>query len=271
MSLLRRRMGLAIFRYVDDLFEVELAPLAAAAAAAREALLAFAGLLGLTLIKPKTLGLSLAMPVLGVAVSLLADSVAVSLSEDKLAFWVDTLEEALASPTGLRRRGAQKAAGRLAIGCAAVLRSAPRLGESVALRRDLEWWLMFLCERKPSRRHVAPPMSPPVLPYTDAEGRSGAGAIPVRGRSLAWWAADLACLRQDLAPHATHINAYELVAILVALHSWGLDLAGPHVLILVDNHAVEHVAAAGTSGSADFARLAHGFGTSRRSSPSTRA
>lgn len=83
-------------------------------------------LLGLTLSLEQAPLPALVMPVLGVSVALRASHVEVSLSEDKLTFWVQTLERAIADSSVLGRRDAQRAAGLLAFGCSAVRRSAPR-------------------------------------------------------------------------------------------------------------------------------------------------
>ena len=106
----------------------------------------------------------------------------------------------------------------------------------------LEWWLAYLSAGPAGTirggEHVV--AAPEWVLYTDAEGWGGVGAVLVHVASGACQHIVSSVPRRvqrALLPRRTQINVFELLAVLMALESYGPVLSGCRVVCFVDNKA----------------------------------
>ena len=116
-----------------------------------------------------------------------------------------------------------------------------RIHISAETRRDIDWWLAFL----PSWNGVAYIQSPPIPNnelhlFTDASALGIGGVFGDR-----WFSLPLSTFSQApwLPPQAEpfNINFWELVALVVAFHTWGAHFQDMQVAIHTDNLPLVHI------------------------------
>ena len=100
----------------------------------------------------------------------------------------------------------------------------------------------------PSRvvpRAMASANLPDALLYTDAEGSGGVGACVFFCDTQKWEYAASSVprkWRKPLRKRATQINAFEMLAMLAAWHTWKRELRGRRVICFLDNTAGLNIA-----------------------------
>ena len=252
-QVLARLFWLPVLRYVDDLFLVVPADLAAGA---YEALHSCVAALGLVLDPDKSPPASPSAVVLGVTVSCAPTRLVFSVDPSKVAFWVSELEALSASPS---HRALTKMVGRLSFGAYAVwgprvaahlpplfsalARGIPRSGPSALLfLSTLDWWRSFLLDSLGSSQAVDLPAAalPPAVLYSDAEGDGGLGACLHVYSSWQWWQtrtpASVRSLHTALGfPQRFPIFLLEAIVPFLALRRWSSLLRGQRLLLFVDN------------------------------------
>jgi hypothetical protein len=104
---------------------------------------------------------------------------------------------------------------------------------------DIAWWKETLLQDRKSEIPIFTSSAPPVIVLSDAEGTGGIGAVlrmPVVGSPLLVWRARMPSrFVASLAPRATQINPFELLAVLFSVSTWCGQLQGREVLFCIDN------------------------------------
>ena len=275
MTSIARWMGLPIFRYVDDLF---MSAPSSIAEDFKHALTEVIAALGWCLEPSKTEGPLPQLTILGLLITINDDDFTVHITPDprKAPMWISHIEQLL-HDRSCPPSDAEKLAGRLNFAGSSVygkcgrdyLRALYRRQHerttdiNPALQEALEWWVDFL---RSENLHRIVPMTndstPPVLVYTDAEGKGGIGAsiYDHLGNLLLWSASTIPPSYDDLLqPRQTQINGYEILAAV-----WGAHIAHRHfpsrpMRLFIDNSAAENILRSGSSRSTDLSRLAGGF------------
>ncbi len=269
-----RALGVAVNRYVDDLFFVDFA---CSAVATRSRLFRVASWFGLVLALAKTPEPSTSLEVLGVLVDVsAAGQVSLSLVARKVERWLVVIDEALESRR-LAPRSCESLVGKLSFAVGAVWGPGVRsrlvelyrhVGQRSAefdepVARALTWWASALRGHlAPRRIGLGPPSRPPVVVYTDAEGSGGVGFVIIdcasdwRGCGSATvgdaWARTLLSRRTQIVP-------FEVAAVLVALLSCTERVQGRRLVVWVDNSAARAVLKSGRSRKSDLNALAAVF------------
>ena len=272
-ALLRRLLLLPTGRYVDDLFWIDESSIAAPS---RSLVMRFVTALGLQLAADKTPPPSKVMPLLGIQLSVEdIDGVqCLTLLPDpaKLQFWLQCLEEAMSCriPASV----IESLCGRLCFavfaiwGPSARARLRPlyqwgRAGGSpdASCMSCLHWWKTKLYCGEPTVLFLSPDSLPPVLVYTDAEGRGGIGGLlfdPLG--AVEWFRSKVSkSVISLLNPRLTNINALELLAMIVAVRVWDGRLRGRRLVLFVDNTVALACGRKGASRASDLNRLSHHF------------
>ena len=101
------------------------------------------------------------------------------------------------------------------------------------------------------------PRTPPLILYSDAEGRGGIGSVALPLHSCVWAAGtvppDVVSL---LHPRETQINPLELLAVLAAIEQFSASARGSRVLFFLDNTAALGILLRGSSPQSDLNALA---------------
>ena len=108
-------------------------------------------------------------------------------------------------------------------------------------------------------RPLVPPVAPPAVIFTDAEGDGGCGAVLVvdslrEARSR--FATVPECLVEGLKKRKTQIVAYELVVPGAAVMSWREAIAGRRVVFYIDNNSALAILQNGRSRRNDLNKIA---------------
>jgi hypothetical protein len=216
------------------------------------------------------------MKVLGLHVELAGEGVRISLPSDKAVKWRRGLQEHLKSGA-LTAAEAATWAGRLGFAGQNVF---GRVGRAMLrplvwrqlnggsrltrrLRWALEWWVALLLGRNERMIPLKAPSLRPVHIWSDAEGSGQIGAVlqdPAGSGDPEWWAAAIPDeIRRKLKRRATNIGAYELIAPLVALATWGPRLRGRVVVFWVDNTWAQNAMVKGWDRAEDMCHLVGHF------------
>ena len=125
----------------------------------------------------------------------------------------------------------------------------------------LNWWKKKLLCGEPTRLTLFPDGLPPVIVYTDAEGKGGIGGLlfdplgPVE-----WFMAKVPrSVIALLQPRLTDINALELLGMIVAVQIWLARLSGRRLVMFIDNTVALACGRKGASRAEDLNRLSHHF------------
>jgi len=260
---------------VDDLFwpEDEVTALQSQALIVR-----FVAALGLVLAPDKTPPSAASMPLLGIVVTLVPTSsgLEVHLSPDpaKLEFWLDSLAS-MATGRPATAAEVEQLTGRLCFAVASLWGPAARAKMSALYSWSqcggrpseeclevISWWRTHLMSGDPVVLRLSPDPRPPLILYTDAEGKGGIGAILVDPEApLAdspWFGTRVPdSVVRLLLPRKTQINPLELVALVYAVLCFLPRLQDRRFVVFIDNSTALSVARKGTGRVADMRVLSH--------------
>ena len=255
-------------RYVDDLFGCDYALLAETT---RRYLLSLFSLLGLRLEKSKTPHPSHSQSLLGVVADVsLVDSLRVSFDQDKVMSWLSLIAALIHDPSG-GSIGTASLAGKLSNACWTV--GGPRLRSRLlslfrvsqkgidgvdmsSLMADIDFIRTFVSDTCNERRYrLAPPVDDPVVVFTDATGKGGAGAVLILKELQ-----DAHCavghvpesLRQRPTVRKTQVTPYKLLVPLAATLTWPSLMTAKVVIFYLDNDAAQGILFKGSSTSPDL-------------------
>ena len=236
-------------------------------------------LLGLRLDPEKTPPPSSTMTILGVLLVIICVGnvyyAQLNIDPRKQSVWLGAINKALQTHQLLPCE-AEVLAGRLEFAASAVLGKGHRhrlitiyahgskhaqvssdISSATDLLSDLQWWANLLSSKLSHRMvQLTGDRPPPLLLYTDAEGKGGLGAVLFdHGCHLPrfWFSSTAPTHIIDGFSHRrTQIVPLEALAVFVAIQLWGHHLRGQRVILMVDNVSVVGALIKGSSRKRDI-------------------
>ena len=274
-GILKKKVGIPFFRYVDDLFTALPEKLAAQA---RKSLEDIIQACGFALAPGKTEGPSAILTILGILVTIGDNSINLKPDPAKAQKWKGEIDAALKG-NELTPGEAQKLAGRLNFATSTLFgkvgkahlrpiyhraHAAQRKHHSSrlypSLKKCLKWWKKLL--NLPNLNvdiNFEQQARPIKLLYTDATGHGNLGfaLYDKHAHNLLWGASSTPqWLRDRLQKRETQVNAHELIAAHWGLAATKTLIPGAIVHLFIDNTAAQSIAQKGTSSKNDLNHIA---------------